>query len=411
MKSVEVAELIKKTKLEFAKDDFSGKIINRKKQLVQNVWVEEGPITDSLFSTLQMELERKYDKPFSINKIREALNMIAVEEKFNEPAKRFDSYEKKWDGVKRLDTLGEVFFGNKNANEAIRLMILYMVAGAYGVTVNWQYTLDFIGRQGTGKTLFLKAIGGAYYTDQITSFRDKDSMEVMSGSLLVNDDEMLVSSGKSAIEFKKFVSSTKLTFRASYGYVSETHRRRFVIARTTNDFSYIKDLTGNRRIVPIIVYENNRDRHPGSITELEAQKIIGEAVHEFEYEDLLAESRKFDKHIGEVMADTIEELSSDGEFLDRVRKFVELQTESFTKKEVLTFLTSNDPTLLEGNSVRYLNKKIVDVLSSWGYREKVKKRNGKAVRVMVDENDETVDTTKAKAIFSTATETVTKNGK
>ncbi|MDD9138334.1 hypothetical protein H7198_01735 [Fructobacillus sp. CRL 2054] len=400
MKSVEIAELIKKTGLDFAMDEFSGKVINRKRQLIQNIWVEEGPITDPLFSTLQMHLERKYDKPFSINKIREALNMIAVEEKFNEPAKRFDSYEKKWDGVHRLDTLGTVFFGNSNANEAIRLMLLYMVAGAYGATVNWQYTLDFIGRQGTGKTQFLKKIGGEYYTDQITSFRDKDSLEVMSGSLLVNDDEMLVSSGKSAIEFKKFVSSTKLTFRASYGYVSQTHRRRFVIARTTNDFSYIKDLTGNRRIVPIIVYENERKRHPATITELEAQKIIGEAVHEYDWDELMGESRKFDRQIGEVMAETIEELSSDGDFVDRVRKFVELQNESFTKKEVLQFLTSNDPNLLEGNSVRFLNKKIVDVLSSMGYREKVTKQNGKAKRVMVDENAKTVDATRAKEIFS-----------
>ena len=400
MKSVEIAQLIKKTGLDLAMDEFSGKVINRKRQLVQNIWVEEGPITDPLFATLQMELERKYDKSFSINKIREALNMIAIEEKFNEPAKRFDEYEKKWDGVKRLDTLGQVFFGNPNANEAIRLMILYMVAGAYGATVDWQYTLDFIGRQGTGKTQFLKKIGGAYYTDQITSFRDKDSLEVMSGSLLVNDDEMLVSSGKSAIEFKKFVSSTKLTFRASYGYVSQTHRRRFVIARTTNDFNYIKDLTGNRRIVPIIVYENERDRHPATITELEAEKIIGEAVNQYDSDELKSESRKFDTHIGDVMKDTIEELSTDGEFLERVRQFVDRQTESFTKKQVFEFITTKEPALLEENSVRYLNKKIIDVLSSMGFREKVTKRNGKSIRVMVNENEKAVDATRAKEIFS-----------
>lgn len=396
MKSVQIAEIIRKTDLDFAMDDFSGRIINRKRALLDvdnGEWIEEGPIDDQLFPTLQAYMERKFDGTFSPNKIREALNIIAVENQFSEPAQTFDGYEKSWDGVNRIDTLGTVFFGNDSANEAIKSMILYMVAGAYGYTVDWQYTIDFIGRQGTGKTQFLKRIGGAYYTDQITSFRDKDSLEVMSGSLLVNDDEMLVSSGKSAIEFKKFVSSTKLTFRASYGYVSQTHNRRFVISRTTNDFGYIKDLTGNRRIIPVIVNEKNRERHPATITDLEARKIVGEAVSIFDWDNLQANARKFDKTIGKTMAETIQELSGDADFYDKVKKFVDMQTDSFTKKEVYQFVTSDDPSLIDGNSSRYINKKIVDVLSSLGYREKVVKRNGKAVRLMINDDEIADDST------------------
>lgn len=387
MKAAQVAEIIRKTDLELAMDDFTGKVINRKRALIENTWVEAGEINDRFFPILQVYLERTFDGMFPPNKIREALNIIAVENQFSEPAETFDRHEKNWDGVKRLDSLGTVFFGNPAADEAIKTMIMYMVAGAYGYTVDWQYTIDFIGRQGTGKTQFLKRIGGQYYTDQITSFRDKDSLEVMSGSLLVNDDEMLVSSGKSAIEFKKFVSSTKLTFRASYGYVSTTHRRRFVIARTTNDFGYIKDLTGNRRIVPVIVNEKNRERHPATITNIEASKIVGEAVHEFDWDKLQADARRFDKSIGKTMAETINELTSDGEFVDKIREFVERQTDSFTKKDVFLFMTSDDPTLLDSGSSRFINRKIVDALSAIGYREKVVKVNGKSKRVMVNDDE------------------------
>ncbi|QHJ80805.1 MAG: hypothetical protein [Bacteriophage sp.] len=387
MKASQVAEIIRKTDLELAMDDFTGKVINRKRALIENTWVEAGEINDRFFPILQVYLERTFDGMFPPNKIREALNIIAVENQFSEPAETFDRHEKNWDGVKRLDSLGTVFFGNPAADEAIKTMIMYMVAGAYGYTVDWQYTIDFIGRQGTGKTQFLKRIGGQYYTDQITSFRDKDSLEVMSGSLLVNDDEMLVSSGKSAIEFKKFVSSTKLTFRASYGYVSTTHRRRFVIARTTNDFGYIKDLTGNRRIVPVIVNEKNRERHPATITNIEASKIVGEAVHEFDWDKLQADARRFDKSIGTTMAETINELTSDGEFVDKIREFVERQTDSFTKQEIYMYMTSSDPSLLDTSSSRFINRKIVDVLSAIGYREKVVKVNGKSKRVMVSDDD------------------------
>ncbi|MFT8852714.1 MAG: VapE domain-containing protein [Leuconostoc suionicum] len=387
MKAAQVAEIIRKTDLELAMDDFTGKVINRKRALIENTWVEAGEINDRFFPILQVYLERTFDGMFPPNKIREALNIIAVENQFSEPAETFDRHEKNWDGVKRLDSLGTVFFGNPAADEAIKTMIMYMVAGAYGYTVDWQYTIDFIGRQGTGKTQFLKRIGGQYYTDQITSFRDKDSLEVMSGSLLVNDDEMLVSSGKSAIEFKKFVSSTKLTFRASYGYVSTTHRRRFVIARTTNDFGYIKDLTGNRRIVPVIVNEKNRERHPATITNIEASKIVGEAVHEFDWDKLQADARRFDKSIGTTMAETINELTSDGEFVDKIREFVERQTDSFTKQEIYMYMTSSDPSLLDTSSSRFINRKIVDVLSAIGYREKVVKIKGKSKRLMVNDDD------------------------
>ena len=387
MKAAQVAEILRKTDLDIAMDDFTGHVINRKRALIEKTWVEIGEINDQFFPIIQVYLERTFDGSFSPTKIREAMNIIAVENQFSEPAETFDRHEKNWDGVNRLDSLGTVFFGNPAADEAIKTMIMYMVAGAYGYTVDWQYTIDFIGRQGTGKTQFLKRIGGQYYTDQITSFRDKDSLEVMSGSLLVNDDEMLVSSGKSAIEFKKFVSSTKLTFRASYGYVSTTHRRRFVIARTTNDFGYIKDLTGNRRIVPVIVNEKNRERHPATITNIEASKIVGEAVHEFDWDKLQADARRFDKSIGTTMAETINELTSDGEFVDKIREFVERQTDSFTKQEIYMYMTSSDPSLLDTSSSRFINRKIVDALSAIGYREKVVKVDGKSKRVMVNDDD------------------------
>lgn len=387
MKAAQVAEILRKTDLDIAMDDFTGHVINRKRALIEKTWVEIGEINDRFFPIIQVYLERTFDGMFPPNKIREALNIIAVENQFSEPAETFDRHEKNWDGVKRLDSLGTVFFGNPAADEAIKTMIMYMVAGAYGYTVDWQYTIDFIGRQGTGKTQFLKRIGGQYYTDQITSFRDKDSLEVMSGSLLVNDDEMLVSSGKSAIEFKKFVSSTKLTFRASYGYVSTTHRRRFVIARTTNDFGYIKDLTGNRRIVPVIVNEKNRERHPATITNIEASKIVGEAVHEFDWDKLQADARRFDKSIGKTMAETINELTSDGEFVDKIREYVERQTDSFTKQEIYMYMTSSDPSLLDTSSSRFINRKIVDALSAIGYREKVVKIKGKSKRLMVNDDD------------------------
>lgn len=389
MKTAAVAELIRKSGLELTQDTFTKKTFNRKRKMLEHSWVEVGEITDNIIPILQVYLERNFDNQFPTAKIKDAIKIVAVENQFREPAARFDKYEKEWDGKNRIDDLGKKFFGNSQANEALRLMMLYMVAGAYGHVVDWQYTIDLIGRQGTGKTQFLKRLGGEYYTDQITSFRDKDSLEVMAGSLLVNDDEMLVSSGKSSIEFKKFISSVKLTFRASYGYVSETHKRHFVIARTTNNFSYIKDLTGNRRIIPVIVYEKNRDRHPATITNEEASQIIGEAVHEFDWNRLQLESREFDKKIGEIMKETIKELSSDGDFADKVEKYIELRDgESFGKNDVFDYITEQDASLLTESSARYLKQKIVDVLSAMGYREKVVRYKGKTKRLMLQDEGE-----------------------
>lgn len=59
--------------------------------------------------------------------------------------------------------------------------------------------------------------------------------------------------------------------------------------------------------------------HPATITNIEASKIVGEAVHEFDWDKLQADARRFDKSIGTTMAETINELTSDGEFVDKIR--------------------------------------------------------------------------------------------
>ena len=82
--------------------------------------------------------------------------------------------------------------------------------------MKFDYVLDLVGGQGAGKTTLLKKMGGKFYTDQFTDFRDKDSYAIMLRALIVNDDEMTASNNSSFEDLKKFVSAEQLEFRSPY---------------------------------------------------------------------------------------------------------------------------------------------------------------------------------------------------
>ncbi len=64
----------------------------------------------------------------------------------------------------------------------------------------------------------------------------------------------------------------RLEFRKSYGHNSELYDKNFVLARTTNELTYLKDKTGERRFLPILVNKDNQIKHP--VTDLKQDEVI-----------------------------------------------------------------------------------------------------------------------------------------
>lgn len=259
-------------------DEFLNEIYIMKDVAGQEVLIEAGRLTDNKMFLIQAFMERKYDMALTQAKVADAINMAASQHMFSSVYDWIE--EKQWDGNSRLWNIGSKVFGvdNPDINKAIGIWIVNLVGGAYGVdTGKFQYTLDIIGNQGTGKTSFLKRLGGIYYTDQFMSFTKKDDFEIMMKNLIVNDDEMQVTDFSKDKIFKKFVSTNEFSYRPAYGRNNVTKKRHFVIARTTNDSSYLTDIGGNRRIIPVILNDAKINTPAYLLPDSWYENVLGEA--------------------------------------------------------------------------------------------------------------------------------------
>lgn len=112
-------------------------------------------------------------------------------------------------------------------------------------------------KHGTGKTSFLRNILpkelDKYIVESKINGHDKDSMYTLCNSLLVLDDEFGGKAFKDVKEYKAISDMNIITQRRPYEREAKTFKRRAILCGTTNEIDILKDVTGNRRILPISV--------------------------------------------------------------------------------------------------------------------------------------------------------------
>ncbi|AIM63093.1 virulence-associated E family protein [Weissella ceti] len=369
-------------------DEFINEINIMKEVSKEGVLIEAGRMTDHKAILIQTLLERKYDVSLTSAKLYEAINMAATQSTYSSA---FDWIEsKEWDGQKRLWNIASKVFGNDDPdiNKALGIWIVNLVSGAYSAdTGKFQYTLDIIGQQGTGKTSFLKALGEQYYTDQFMSYTHKDSFEIMLKNLIVNDDEMEVTEISREKAFKKFVSTSEFTYRPAYGRNPMIKSRHFVIARTTNDYEYLTDIGGNRRVIPLIVEKKKIKTHALSLPKQWYSNVLGEAKEYYEQfetiEEINAEMRKID------FSSANSNLNIYAEIDDAILVVVE-ETYSNESKIPVTGLKTAVENYLYLNDIDYdsrkpreLAKMISAVMTREGYVKKNAKIGSKQMKCFV----------------------------
>jgi predicted P-loop ATPase len=188
---------------------------------------------------------------------------------------------KEWDGRKRIGKMFQHYLGAEDTELISKIAEMWLVgavAKVYDPFVKFDYVLDLVGGQGVGKTSLLQKIGGNWYTDAVTDFNNKDNFDIMLKSLIVNDDEMVASNRMSFAETKAFISKTSLRYRRPYMSKTEEFAKNFILARTTNQREYLKDKTGERRFLPVLVDGAKQKKHPMEIEQVTIDQIWGEAV-------------------------------------------------------------------------------------------------------------------------------------
>lgn len=179
-----------------------------------------------------------------------------------------------WDGQERAQFLLQDYFGAEDDvyhREIMKKVLAGAVARVFRPGVKFDLVLTLIGPQGTGKSTFVSKLGGKWFSDTFFTVQGKEAFEQVQGAWIIEMAE-LAGTRKAEVEtVKHFISKQEDSFRKAYGRVSETYKRQCIFIGTTNDDSFLRDTSGNRRFLPVSI---QRERSIKDVfTELDEDEV------------------------------------------------------------------------------------------------------------------------------------------
>lgn len=186
--------------------------------------------------------------------ISDALDHVFCNHRRHPVREYLDSLE--WDGVERLDTLIASYIGAED-NELNRAMTRKIFTAAvrrvYEPGCKFDYCLILSGGEGIGKSTFLKIMGGDWFSDSIITTEGKEGMESLRQAWIIELAELASIKRSDVEQVKNFLSKQEDIYRAAYGKRTNHYPRQCVFFGTTNEVSFLKGDTGNRRfwVIPV----------------------------------------------------------------------------------------------------------------------------------------------------------------
>lgn len=248
---------------------------------IGNTFFKKGELPSNFDSVVKVYFESVLGVAFSNQAMLDGVETFFSERSYNPVMEYMEKAAENWDGRKRINQMLQVYLGAEDIDLVSKIAEMWLVgavAKVYDPYAKFDYVLDLVGGQGVGKTSLLQKLGGAWYTDAVTDFANKDNYDIMLKALIVNDDEMVASNRMSFAETKAFISKTSLRFRKPYMKRTEEFAKNFVLARTTNQKEYLKDKTGERRFLSVMADTSRQKKHPMEIEPETVEQIWGEAV-------------------------------------------------------------------------------------------------------------------------------------
>lgn len=342
-----------------------------------------GQLVDAYVDQIASYIENNsdYGVLFDNKKIRSAITVVAMRHHYNPIIDYFDDAYKNWDRKERLNHIMGDYLGVEETSVTqliTKLFFVGAVAKAHNPKTKFDFVLDLVGGQGAGKTTFLQKIAPlGYYTDQFSTFDNKDDYAVMRRALIINDDEMTATNNASFEILKKFITLQEFEYRKPYGHQAERFDKNFVMARTTNELYYLKDKTGERRFLPLHVSKARQKHHPVTdLTDKYVKQCWGEAMQlykdSFSFALTSEQEEKLDQHRQTFMyTDELED------------KIDEALSNQFEGKD---FITNDELSLAVAPGIDLVkNRKVANQISNimvnrFGFRKKRQKLNGETKR-------------------------------
>ena len=205
-------------------------------------------------SGLRYYIEKVYQIKGKAN-IEDAWGLVANENRYHPVRDYLESLV--WDGVTRVETLFIEFMGaedNAYTRAVSRIALTAAVARIFAPGIKYDNVVVLVGPQGCGKSTILKKLGCDWFSDTLTTMQGKEAYEQIQGFWIIEIGELAAMKRYEVETVKQFTSKSEDSYRAAYGHHVETHKRQCVFFGTTNTYDFLKDMTGNRRFLPVDVH-------------------------------------------------------------------------------------------------------------------------------------------------------------
>ncbi|UWQ11029.1 hypothetical protein K3X41_14390 [Aliiroseovarius crassostreae] len=212
--------------------------------------------------------------------IRRELLSVAHENKYHPVIDYLDGLV--WDGIPRIDNWLVTYCGAEDTELNREFGGKFLIAGVRRINqpgVKFDPMLVLEGAQGAGKSQIAAklAIRDEWFCGSLDlRSDDKTKAELLSRSWIVECQELDGLNKTTSQSLKKFLSTSTDNFRPAYARNALSFKRHCVILGTTNEQSYLRDLTGNRRIWPVIIGEIDLVRFSSDVDQLWAEAVVRE---------------------------------------------------------------------------------------------------------------------------------------
>ena len=246
-----------------------------------------GPVFDDHASiVLRLKIEQEYGVKASVEYFNDFCLKEAYEHRVHPVRDRVAALQTTWDGKPRIETWLIDHLGAPDTPYFRAIGRIWMVAGVKRVRdpgCKFDQLLVLEGPQGAGKSSVLRALAmeADWFSDFFPLTDDpKRVIEALQGKFVV---EMAELSGmrKTDVEpLKALISRQVDEARMAYGRQTRRHPRQCILAGTTNNTKYLRDVTGARRFWPVPVGEIDIDAFRRVVPQLWAEAAHREAMGE-----------------------------------------------------------------------------------------------------------------------------------
>lgn len=293
----------------------------------------------------------------------QAINIVAKRLDYHPVRDYLKSLE--WDGTPRLDRMLVDYAGSPDSEYCRAISkntILGAVARVMKPGCQQDHLLILEGPQGTGKTSFIRILGGEFYSDIKLHPDDKDTFIKMRGKWIAEISEMAFLSVRRTEAVKSFLTVTTDNIRLPYQRTSEDIPRQSIFIGSINPGStgqYLHDKTGNRRFWPILTTKINLKKLEQDRDQLFAEAYMrynmGEAYH-LTSETLIEQARAAQSSRTE--SDVWEEV---------IDKYFAINKAILPKQFTTAFLARETLQMTEKEMTGAHKRRLFDILRTRGY--------------------------------------------